>query len=333
MRTVALAALLIAATFARADSLFADTDPLQLTLTGPLEKIVDDGDERVELPFVVTVGDTSVPVEIRTRGKSRLRVCRFPPLRLNFDAGTDIESVFRGYDKIKLVTHCSDKRRDESALYDEYFAYRLFSLLTDRSYRTRWARVRYVDSENPDEAALERPGFLIEPDDAFAERTGSEYQELPGVVYSKLDDTHATLVYVFQYLIGNTDWSLVVADGDDECCHNGDLFAADTGILLVPYDFDLAGIVNASYAKPDPSLRIRRVRSRIYRGYCTDIENVRSALDTVIARREDIMKLAETIPSASPKDREQRIEYLEDFFDEAEDPEDLLETFDSRCIG
>jgi hypothetical protein len=333
MRAIATAILLTLAAVVQADALFTESEPLRLTLTGPLEQIVDDAEARIELPFVLTIGETQVPVEVRTRGKSRLRVCRFPPLRLDFGRDGDVASAFSGYDKIKLVTHCSDKSKDDNVLYDEYFAYRLFALLTDKSYRTRWVNIRYVDSDEPDSPALDRMGFLVEPDDAFAERTGTEYRELPGVVYSKLDDAHATLVYVFQYLIGNTDWSLVLADGDDECCHNGDLFEADSGLLLVPYDFDLAGIVDASYAKPDPSLRIRSVRSRLYRGYCTDPGTVRAALEAVVARQAPIMELAKTTPAASPDDLEERIDYLQEFFEEAEDLEDMLETFERRCIG
>ena len=335
MQALAIIFFMAAGTPALADGLFTDSTPLRVVLTGPLEQVIDAGDEALELPFRVRLagGATEVPVEVRTRGKSRLRVCKFPPLRLDFDRDLDTDSVFAGYDKLKLVTHCSDKTRDDNILFDEYFAYRLFALLTDNSYRTRWLEISYVDSDRPAAEPLQRHGFLVEPDDVFADRIGAGILEIPGVVYSKLDDAQATLVYVFHYLIGNTDWSLVTADGDDKCCHNGDLFDAASGILLVPYDFDLAGIVSASYARPDPSLRIRSVRSRLYRGYCTDAGTLRTALESVIAKRDAIMNLARSTPAASEKDRERRMGYLEEFFSEAEDQEDMLRDFDRRCIG
>ena len=58
-------------------------------------------------------------------------------------------------------------------------------------------------------------------------------------------------MFVFQYLIANTDWGYVKADDDDACCHNGDLFEIDNQVVFVPYDFDLAGLVNSRYAFPD----------------------------------------------------------------------------------
>ena len=89
------------------------------------------------------------------------------------------------------------------------------------------------------------------------------------------------LTFVFQYLIGNTDWSLVTADTEEHCCHNIDLFELGGHTLLVPYDFDLAGLVDASYAKPDPEIKIRSVRTRRYRGYCLPAPVLAEALDTV----------------------------------------------------
>jgi hypothetical protein len=39
-------------------------------------------------------------------------------------------------------------------------------------------------------------------------------------------------------------------------------------LLPVPYDFDFAGLVNTPYAEPNPKLKIRNVRTRLYRGHC-----------------------------------------------------------------
>ena len=68
---------------------------------------------------------------------------------------------------------------------------------------------------------------------------------------------------VFQYLIGNTDWSV-------QYMQNIKLVAADSIAVpvAVAYDFDHSGMVNAPYAKPAEELRMSSVRERRYRGYC-----------------------------------------------------------------
>ena len=92
------------------------------------------GHERTEFPFTITVGGVDTPLEVRTRGKSRLRVCDFPPLRL---------------------------------------AYRLFYFLSEDSYRVRLLRVEYVDTGNAGTGPLLRDAFLIESDERFAARRGA----------------------------------------------------------------------------------------------------------------------------------------------------------------
>src|SRR5690606_10383572 len=85
------------------------------------------------------------------------------------------------------------------------------------------------------------------------------------------------LLSVFQYLLGNTDWSLVTAEEDEDCCHNILPVARPDGTLLpVPYDFDVSGLVDPEYGAPPEQLRLRNLRERLYRGSCPD-EGVRAA--------------------------------------------------------
>ena len=155
--------------------------------------------------------------------------------------------------------------------------------------------------------------------------------ELDGVRLSQLDSDHAALVYVFQYLIGNTDWSLVTGDGSNHCCHNGLLLEFNGQLRYVPYDFDLAGLVNASYAKPDPSLRIRNVRKRRYLGFCTEPEPLFTAIRKVVGLEEAIYEVVRTTPGLSERNRVSDIEYLEQFFEKARDEEDLQRRFEKQC--
>ena len=117
-----------------------------------------------------------------------------------------------------------------------------------------------------------------------------------------------------------------------ECCHNVDLYSTSTGVLLVPYDLDLSGVVNARYAYPDKSLRIKRVTQRLYRGMCIERELLQSALQHIKLRRADILAIPAATPGLSAKDAEATRSFLERFFFAAEDQEKLLDNFESRCI-
>jgi hypothetical protein len=77
-----------------------------------------------------------------------------------------------------------------------------------------------------------------------------------------LQDTCAIRFDMFQYMIGNTDYSTVYL-------HNAKLFRTKSNVLLpVAYDFDMSGFVSAPYASADPVLGIESVHERIYRGFC-----------------------------------------------------------------
>lgn len=242
-------------------------------------------------------------------------MCHFPPLRLNFAVGDTAQSIFEDQDKLKLVTHCREGDSAQLDALQEYAAYRIFNLISDVSYKVRLLHITYTDTDGRlKENTFNRYGFLIESASALANRVGGKPAHVTGVSLSSLDSQQAATVYIFQYLIGNTDWSLVTADGDDACCHNGDLFHIGSVAYLVPYDFDLSGLVNARYAQPDPSLRISRVTQRRYRGYCVSSDSLKDALTAIKARRVDILDVIRQLPGVSRKEIEATAKYLDQFF-------------------
>ena len=330
------AMFLFALTLTRADAapLFEQSSVLDVELSGPISSLIDgDPEARTQLPFSLETEGVRHDIKVRLRGNSRLRVCKFPPLRLNF-AGDQVEgTVFEGQDKLKLVTHCRNYDDAEQDLLLEYLAYRIFNRLSDISYRVRLLRFTYNDTDGAlDADARHRYGFVIESSTGLAARTGAQEIELTGVSRNSIDADQAALVYIFQYLIANTDWSIVRADGDEYCCHNIDLFKIDNVPFLVPYDFDLAGLVNTRYAKPDPSLRIRRVTKRLYRGYCVRPDALRSALRKIVALRSEILAMPAELPGVTPKTAKTAAGYLAQFFARAEDEQKILNSFEQSCL-
>ena len=122
--------------------LFNASDVIPVELVGRFKALLDDTAERNRHPMTLRVGDRDLAVEVRVRGKSRVRVCRFPPLRLYFGDDT-AGTPFEGQESLKLVTHCFNNDRGERNVIEEYAAYRILAALTEASYRTRDDLQRY----------------------------------------------------------------------------------------------------------------------------------------------------------------------------------------------
>jgi len=325
-------ALLWVAVQANASPLFDDNAVIDVELTGPIGSLTKNKDDRTEQLFVLKANGVEQDVQIRVRGKSRLRLCKFPPLRFNFSESDTEQTVFAGQNKLKLVTHCRSNDAAQVDALQEYAVYRIFNIISDVGYRVRLLRITYRDTdERRKDNLIERYGFLMESQSELAARVGGQPVNVTGISLRSLDEDHTAAVYIFQYLIGNTDWSFVMADEDDVCCHNGDILDIDSKRYYVPYDFDLVGLVNSKYAYPDPSLPIRKVTQRYYLGFCTSRDTLQSALGIIKSHKEEILGVLSDIPGLPEKDRKRSIDYLDQFFTRADDEEKMLKSFERRC--
>ena len=313
--------------------LFEDDSPIEIELTGPMWSLVDQREEQKEWPFRLKTQTFELDVQVKARGNSRLRVCAFPPLRLNFKKSQVAGTLFEGQNKLKLVTPCKKSDRSRADVMEEYAAYRIFSLLTDVSYRVRLVNISYNDTDGRlNEKFGQSYGFLIEPVDQLVARVGGSLTEIPAVSLGSIDEEQAALLYVYQYLIANTDWSFVAPESDESCCHNVRLIKIGDKQSPVPYDFDLAGLVNASYAHPDPSLRIKKVTMRLYRGFCSDPDVLRSALTEITSKEDEVNGVINNLPQLTDKEKMQRISYLDRFFKKANDKDQIIRSFEKRCL-
>jgi hypothetical protein len=118
---------------------------------------------------------------------------------------------------------------------------------------------------------------------------------------------------VFNYMIGMTDYAGAFMHNVEPIRH------MDGRMILVPYDFDWSGKVNARYASPDPSLPIRNVRQRIFQGMCRDIE-YSSVFARFVERREAMLGVVRDFSHLDEDRREDIVEYWEEFFERAADP-------------
>jgi len=186
-------------------------------------------------------------------------------------------------------------------------------MVTATSFHVRLARITYVD-ERGDDDPFTRLAFFIEEDDAPADRVamGAEVFDIPdgkNLPQGIFEPATTTTMSVFQYMIGNTDWS-------DVAGHNTEVLGIDGIALPVPYDFDFAGIVDAPYATPDPTLGIKAVQERMYRGWCRDGLDPEPTLQQFWSAEPGIMALYRDFPYLDDGERGRSVRYLEVFFEE-----------------
>lgn len=320
--------------------LFADNSLLEITITAPISTLMRERSNEEYLMGQLTYQDEEseavvLDVGIRARGRFRRErdVCSFTPLRLNFKKETTRKTLFKRTDKIKLVTHCRDRsERYSQGVLREFLAYRVLNTMTDQSFRVRLLRIRYVDTESKKADRVEF-GFLIEPDDDLAKRLGGKVLGIESTTIDALDGRHTNLTSVFQYLIGNTDFSPIQAAEGESCCHNHVLIGPDNGALVsVPYDFDMSGFVNAAYAAPNPRFKIRSVRTRLYRGRCANNEHLDNSLQAYRDRKQDIYQLVNGLTHLAAKTRKQLIRYIDDFYTTIDSPKRLESRLRKRCL-
>lgn len=318
---------------ATATPLFEENSVLNVRLSGPLGTLIEHKKSREALAFVLSANNIDHAIMVRVRGRSRRGVCRFPPLRFEFVGEGTANTVFEGQQRLKLVTHCRTSNAYETSVLREYAAYRIFNLISEVGYKVRLLHITYHDTDGRlKETTFSRYGFLIEPTAALADRTGGQVAEVGGVSLALLDKPQAAAAFIFQFLIGNTDWSLVPSEGESFCCHNIDLLDIGSRRYSVPFDFDLCGLVNARYARPNPKLTISRVTQRRYRGYCIDREELAGALTRITTLRTEILDVINSLPGLSPEERRISLAYLERFFAMAEDEDKLLRVFERSCL-
>ena len=256
----------------------------------------------------------TIDIRVRTRGRYRLKNCRFPPIRVNFPRNSMGGTVFDGQNGIKLVSHCRDRDDDEQNVIEEYLVYRTYNLLTDESFRVRLARVTYADGEYDDDPVV-RYGFFIEEAEAMAERLGAAFLEIQQAGPSNFSTEEAVRMSVFQYMVGNTDWSMVRF-------HNAEVLQTPRGVYVpVPYDFDWTGFVSARYARPNEGLGIRNVRQRIYRGFCRENFDFSTVYTQFVEVRTDLEALYTGRVGLEEDNRRDAVEYLDDFYEDIETPE------------
>jgi hypothetical protein len=312
--------------------LFRSDEPLAITLSADFDAVGRDRDPKSEKTYPATIeftNDDGTPgrlaLRVRTRGYSRrnIAICAFAPLRLDFVRAQSSGTVFEGHGALKLGTHC--RPGSEEIVLREYAIYRMFNLLTPNSFRARLARVKYVDARSG-RTDVEQYGLLIEDDDDVARRLEGRITTIEQLIFGRLDTDAVSLMMLFEYMVGNTDFSIYVQ-------HNVRVVQTRQGRRYpVPYDFDFSGLVDARYARPAQGLPIGSVRDRLYLGPCRSPAEWQPYFDTLKAKKTDLLALFDTLPGMSVEYRRSAKAYLGEFYEMLDRPGEVKRTLIDPCV-
>lgn len=313
------------------EGLFDSEETLTIKLSGNIRELVKDRSDEMQyhdITLSYKSSDSSLvsfPIQIKTRGHFRRTQgnCSYPPLMLNFSKGSaPKKSLFSHQNKLKLVTPCNS----EKYVLREYLVYKLSNLVSPKSFRARLVKVIYDDTEK---GKISEPlfGILLEDEHQMAKRNNAILIEGKMVRPERTQSDDYLKMAVFEYMIGNTDWSV-------QYYQNVKLIAADSVSMpyTVPYDFDHAGIVDAPYAKPAEALLLSSTRMRRYRGFC--LTNL-SALDNTFAHynklKEDIYNVYSKNPLLEESYVKGTIKFLDDFYKTINTPKSVSTEFGYPC--
>ena len=266
-------------------------------------------------------------IRLKSRGVMRYGICNFPPLMLNLKNAGFRNDEMKKIEKIKVVTHCD--YGNEEYLYKEYLVYKLYNVLTDYSFRVRLAKIDYINNVKKSKP-ISTYCFLIEPLNLLADRLKSVSVTAPNLTQKHIIPAVMDRMAIFNYMIGNTDWS-VPNQHNCKVLTGSDFNYPGLGII-VPYDFDYSGLVNAEYAIPYEGLGLKSVLERRYLGICRTRDEYIASLKEFTDRKAEFYNVINEFPLLNDKEKKEMVRYLDGFFNSIEKGNGIFNSLETGCI-
>ncbi len=287
---------------------------LEVTLEGDFETLKTSRrsaeGQMVSLKFEDAAGEEqSWNLEVTLRGNfRRMRCTAMPPMKLNFKKKELKEAGLAKFDDMKLVTQCmEDDEYSKAAVLKEYLAYKIYNEVTVESFKVQLLKITYIDTNSG--SSSKQWGFLIEDTAQMRNRLGAKKTEQErGLKREAFNQTAFYKTAIFQYMIGNSDWDVTAS-------RNVKMIIKDGKTLMIPYDFDFSGLVDASYALPNANYVMTSVQDRIYMGFEEDLTNLDATLDFYKTKKGKIKELVKNFKVLRMGDRRNVINYLNGFYD------------------
>lgn len=300
---------------------------IKVTLESNFAKLIDEKNEDKYQPAIFSFTDEDgtefrKAVKIKARGRFRRKVCDFPPLKIKFReddlTGEGLNPEHKTY---KLVSHCMEEESESESVLKEYLAYKLFNELTPKSFRVKLLEITYLDAD-VSKKPMVRYAFLIENTKEMAMRLNGEEIEEYNVDLSVMESSDRQVLGMFQFMIGNTDWK-------PKMMHNIKIVksARDNRIMMIPYDFDFAGMVKTSYARPNPDYKQVSVEQRIFMDKVENLEHLEEMIRYFKKQKEPLFNVVKNLELLDKKSKREVMQYLKSFFNILNNPASCAEAF------
>ena len=207
---------------------------------------------------------------------------------------------------------CLKSSRSNDHVIKEFLAYKIYELVSPYHFETKMVSIKLNEDKDNKLRSHDLIGFFIQDDKKLAAlNDGSIIKR--NVHPNAQDPMSATRNDFFQFMIGNTDYSLAYQ-------HNEKLFIINKKLIPVPYDFDMSGLVNASYAVvskvQNKTLPISKVSIRLYRGFDREEKVMQAVRQEYLNNEAEIYNIVDQYEPyfQDPKEFKEARNYLNGFF-------------------
>jgi hypothetical protein len=311
------------------DTLFVSDDVINIELRADFTAIQKDRAAEAQNHDGVLIYHTpdgkevKLNVKLMVRGNFRRdpKNCGFPPLSVNFRKSEVKRTLFDNQDKLKLVTPCQYDRY----VIDEYLIYKMYNLITERSFKVRLVNILYFDTSK-DKKLFQKYSFFIEHEDQVAERNNSVEIDSMITPFS-LERESFKKIAVFQYMTGNKDWyvtsrrNIVLMQPND----------STQPIYAIPYDFDFSAFIDADYTKPKDVPAEYLATRRVYKGLCYTTAEYNEAFAYFKSMRPLFESTIDNMPLISKSDKIAHHGYLNSFYKIIESKDMIQQEFLDKC--
>ncbi len=292
---------------------FSDERQLEVILTTDIKNLLSEKRTLKAVDAIISCKfpDSSIieeNIKLKQRGHFRKDNCYLSSLMLQFNSNK--ANKLAPLKSLKLVGGCGKSSDDEQYLLKEYLVYKIYNLLTGYSFRVRLLQVAYTDTKGKIKP-YSQYAFLLEDFDDVAKRNKSQEKKLIKFSPAGTNSYQTALLSIFQYMIGNTDWSITYYHNIRLMVPKIDTFSLP---LPVAYDFDITGLVNPYYATTQEGLGIENVTQRLYRGFATTMEVTQAVVDLMLQKEKEIFSLIDGFSLLSQRNKKEMVNFLDGFF-------------------
>jgi len=301
----------------KSDQLYKDQTPLEIKLgysNNDLNRNTNDSTFIITSMAYFNEGKwAEIEVNLRARGNFRRNKCYFPPVKMKIKKKQYEGTLFDGNKTMKLVLPCKIESEKNDNVLQEFIAYKIYERISPFHFKTRRVNIEFTEPKGKKTKEFQLQGFLIEDDKRVAKRHEGKVMER---FIHPMAMQHLTSVQnaFFQFLLGNTDFSVAYQ-------HNGKLLYVDKEIIPLPYDFDMTGWVNPSYATVNTTLGINSVQDRKYRGFKREQQYFDQVRADFLAKKSELIDMVVSFESdfSDPKEFQNMYDFMGSFYEILED--------------